>query len=283
MLIKTPDFSLADTLTAGQTFCWNLGENENTWNGWIQGNYCCLKQKSPTQLIMSGSGLNSDDIRAYLGLNDDPMAILQPYFEGNQVLKEAVTKTRQLRCVQEPWWECTANFICSSLKQIPHIRQLNTTLRERFGDTQNEGISYTYPHWSRIARIDEEDLRRCRLGYRAKFLLGTARMIENGQFDPNRISNMETEEASNYLQRLPGVGEKIAHCILLYAWRRFDAFPIDVWIARAMHTLYFKQKKMPPHSKIHLKSRRLFGAHRGLAQLHLFHWTRVQGNRHKAS
>lgn len=273
MLINTTDFSLDDTLGAGQAFCWIKGDN-GWWSGWIEKSPCQLQQKG--SIVEIRSTLDSTrPLIHYLGLDDDPRQILAPYLDEPR-LREAFNATSGLRCVREPWWECMCNFICSSLKQIIHIRQLNAALRRQLGDPHPDG-GHTFPDAKKIFQAGEASLRSLGLGYRAKFLHQTAQAVVESRFNPEQLSPLPTGEAALCLRALPGIGDKIAKCILLYGFRRFDAFPVDVWIARIMKEWYFPRgRKLPTAKQIDRKSRRLFGQHRGLAQCHLFHYARTQ-------
>lgn len=273
MLIATKDFSLDDTLSAGQAFCWN-NEYETWWSGWIDGHPCSLRQVGD-QVEVRGDFTGAARVIHYLGLDEDPHTLLAPYLDEPR-LREAFLATSGLRCVREPWWECTVNFICSSLKQIVHIRQLNRNLRERCGRPHPAG-GHCFPTPEEIADAGEASLRSIGLGYRARFLHLAAEKIASGTFRPEDLEPLSTPDAALKLRELPGIGDKVAKCILLYGFRRFDAFPVDVWIARIMHEWYFpRRRKLPTPLQINRKSQRLFGDHRGLAQCHLFHYARTQ-------
>jgi len=221
---------------------------------------------------MDGPGV--EEIKRYLGLDQDPVQVLKPVWQ-DAALRRAVLATRGLRCVREDRWECLVNFLCSSMKQIVHIRALNRRLRQEIGNRrENDSL---FPGPEEIAAAGEAKLRAIGLGYRARYVYETARLVSDGRFDLEELDAFATEEAGQKLRILPGVGEKIAHCVLLYGWRRFDAFPIDVWMARIMQALYYPERRVaPPFPLLHQKSRELFGPLRGLAQCHLFHYARTR-------
>jgi N-glycosylase/DNA lyase len=122
--------------------------------------------------------------------------------------------------------------------------------------------------------LDEADLRACALGYRARNLLGTARMIAAGEVDLNAIRAMPDDAARAELCRLPGVGEKVANCVLLFAYERVRAFPIDVWIERVLRENYFRGKRKVTAGRLREFSRDYFGEFGGYAQQYLFHHAR---------
>lgn len=294
MNLRINDFSLDDTLAAGQTFCWHALQ-PGVWRGWIQDQPVLLRAvDSERKLEVIADHLAEDSVAAYLGLNRDPFTALAACL-NDQPLRTAVEATRGLRCIHDPWWECTANFICSSLKQIPHIRRINATLRRRFGTAaarhEQRVIERVagpcrswadggnrFPSAARLAELSEADLRDCGLGYRARHLHRAARMVASGEFDPAALFTLNTSDATKLFCTLPGVGEKVAHCVLIYALHRWDAFPLDVWMIRVMHRTYFpRRRRAPQAAEIHRKSVRLFGPLRGLAQVHLFHHARMNG------
>src|SRR5947199_9357538 len=136
-----------------------------------------------------------------------------------------------LRIIRQPRWECLATFICSSMKQVAHIRQISLALRRRLGERRKVGdhAVYTFPPAQRIACATENDLRECALGYRAKNLLASARLVSSGKADPEAWSSLPDPDLRAKLCALPGVRMKVANCVMLFAYKRLRAFPIYVW------------------------------------------------------
>ena len=192
---------------------------------------------------------------------------------------------RGLRIIRQPVWECLATFITSALKQVAHIAQISHTLRERYGRrlTWNDVSLFAYPAPERIAALEEGDLRECRLGFRAKNLLGAARMIANGEVNLAHVADMPDDDARAELCRLPGVGEKVANCALLFAFERARAFPIDVWIERVLRRIYFARKRKVTARRLREFSASYFGPFSGYAQQYLFHHARMTQRRGSAS
>ena len=142
-------------------------------------------------------------------------------------------------------WECLATFICSSMKQVAHIRQISLALRKRFGEQRriDDQLVYTFASPRRVAQASEKELRDCKLGYRAKNLRATARLVSSGQADLEAWSALSDAELRKQLCALPGVGPKIANCVMLFAYERLRAFPIDVWIERVLRQHYFSGRR----------------------------------------
>jgi N-glycosylase/DNA lyase len=158
------------------------------------------------------------------------------------------------------------------MKQVAHIAQISHTLRSRYGEPA--GTTHAYPIPERLASLDEPDLRSCALGYRARNLLKTARMIASGEVDLEAIRTMDDDAARAELCRLAGVGEKVANCVLLFAYERVRAFPIDVWIERVLREHYFKGRRRITPGRLRDFSRDYFGRFGGYAQQYLFHHAR---------
>jgi N-glycosylase/DNA lyase len=177
---------------------------------------------------------------------------------------------------QEPW-ECLASFILSSTKQIVQIQQIVALLCERFGEPvpAPRGNSFAFPSVERIATLTEADLRCCKMGFRAPYLKGSAEMILRGEVNLDAIRAMEVASARAELMRLPGVGRKIADCVLLFAYGFQEAFPVDVWVLKAIRQLYFPRRRPNP-KKILKFTETYFGPNAGYAQQYLFHYMRTR-------
>jgi N-glycosylase/DNA lyase len=163
------------------------------------------------------------------------------------------------------------------MKQVSHIRSISLAIRKRFGKAVRLGARelYTFPPPDVIAAANLNDLLECRLGFRARNVLATAQMVTANEIQLAELSNLPTAEARQILCRFPGVGDKIANCVLLFAYERMDAVPIDVWIGRALRQTYF------PSNAQNVRASRLsefcsyFGPYAGYAQQYLFHHWRM--------
>jgi len=194
---------------------------------------------------------------------------------------------------QEPW-ECLASFILSSTKQIVQIRQIVALLCERFGErlapppangrrlVHHDGAhgvmrpaNFSFPSPQRIAACTEADLRACKMGFRAPGLLNAARQIAGDQLDLGKIRTLDYAAARAELMKLHGVGGKIADCVLLFGYGFDAAFPVDVWIERALQELYFPRRRAS-EKRLHRFAATHFGPHAGYAQQYLFHFMRTK-------
>ena len=282
--IPAPDLDLTMTLDSGQVFHWE--KVSKGFVGTIGDLPVCIEQRGGVLCakVASGSsrslGRDAQDahatISSYFAL-DHPLAEICASFPDDPVMNAARQFCRGLRIIRQPKWECLATFICSSMKQVAHIRQISLALRRRFGGRRKVGdhVVYTFPLPQRIARASEKDLRECALGYRAKNLLATARLVSSGECDLESWSALSDPDLREKLCALPGVGAKIANCVMLFAYERLRAFPIDVWIERVLKQKYFPRKKKVTDLWLREFSQRYFGEHGGYAQQYLFHHARM--------
>jgi len=179
-------------------------------------------------------------VKHYFAL-DHPLAEICASFPDDPAMNAARHFCRGLRIIRQPKWECLATFICSSMKQVAHIRQISKALRERFGlpRTIDHHVAHAFPSARCLAESSESELWKCALGYRAKNLLATARLVGSGEADLDAWSELSDADLRERLCALPGVGAKIANCVMLFAYERLRAFPIDVWIERVLRGKYF--------------------------------------------
>jgi N-glycosylase/DNA lyase len=271
--IVATDFDLARTLDSGQVFHW-----EKCGDGYAGtiGLNCVYVEQRRKQLLFTGA--TAKVIEKYFAL-DHPLREICRSFPDDPAMCAARDFCAGLRIIRQPRWECLATFITSSMKQVAHIRQISRALRTRYGKRQRvidcEVHSFPTPH--RIAQLTEQDLRACALGYRAKNLLATARLISSGNADLEQWSELSDELLRAHLGELPGVGAKVANCVMLFAYERLRAFPIDVWIERVLKQKYFPRKRKVTATQLRAFCETYFGEHGGYAQQYLFHHARKGG------
>ncbi len=283
--IPAPDFDLAMTLNSGQVFHWE--KVGNGFVGAIGDRAVYVEQHANILKVRDGEAPSLPQARAksralpsvvahYFAL-DHPLAEIHASFPDDPVMNAACDFCHGLRIIRQPKWECLATFICSSMKQVAHIRQISLALRRRFGDRRKIGdyVVYTFPPVQRIARASEDDLRKCALGYRARNLLMTARLVSSGKASLDAWSALPDADLREKLCALPGVGAKVANCVMLFAYERLRAFPIDVWIERVLKQQYFPRKKKVADGRLREFSAIYFGEHGGYAQQYLFHHARM--------
>ena len=293
IFLPVRDYDLAATLDSGQVFRWQ--RVENFWHGVIGKHFVRLTQNANGIHAHAAAPVTDwNFLREFLQSNVNLAAILKT-FPDDEPMHAAVAACHGLRLLRQAPWECLASFILSSTKQIVQIRQIVALLCERFGEPttveraspraannlrhDNDGSRGRSPHQfptaEKIANLTEADLRDCKMGFRAPSLLAAARRIADGSFDLERIRKMDYAEARLELMKLRGVGGKIADCVLLFGYGFDSAFPVDVWIERALQELYFPRRRAS-EKRLRKFAATHFGPHAGYAQQYLFHYMRTK-------
>lgn len=270
------DYDLAATLGCGQAFRWE--RRNDVWLGVVDARWVELRQAG--ERIFARTAESQTDWRwleDYLQLQLDLAAVLAT-FPDDKPMHRAILACRGLRLLRQPAWECLASFILSSTKQIVQIRQIVGGLCARHGHpvrTPNtESPAFTFPSAAQIAALNERELRDCKMGFRAPYLLGAARAVAGGQLNLAALPGLPLAEARAQLLRLPGVGPKIADCVLLFACGFPTAFPVDVWVMKALRQSYFCNRQVDL-ARLRSFSATHFGPHGGYAQQYLFHSLRL--------
>jgi N-glycosylase/DNA lyase len=271
--LEAPDFDLARTLDSGQVFHWEKCGDGYAGTIGAEGVYVAQRGNR-----LCFAGTTAEVIGNYFAL-DHPLGEICRSFPEDPAMRAARDFCRGLRIMRQPRWECLATFITSSMKQVAHIRQISQTLRTRYGKRQRvtDCEAHSFPTPSRIAKLTEQDLRACALGYRAKNLLATARLVASGEANLEQWEELSDGDLRAALCELPGVGAKVANCVLLFAYERLRAFPIDVWIERVLKQEYFPRKRKVTAMQLRAFSESHFGPHGGYAQQYLFHHARRGG------
>jgi N-glycosylase/DNA lyase len=313
--IDAPNFDLAITLNSGQVFHWQkleagfcgtIGDRavyvdqrgevlqikmEGESVGRHRQNPVVRKMSQPTIAAATGSPAAAGKLElasapaarvvAHYFALDHPLEEICKSFPRDPAMNAAHDYCRGLRIIRQPKWECLATFICSSMKQVTHIRQISQALRQQFGNRQQicGREVFSFPSPDSLARTTESELRKCGLGYRAKNLLATAKNVVSGQANLDSWSPLSDRKLREQLCALPGVGMKVANCVMLFAYERIAAFPIDVWIERVLREKYFARKPKVTGQMLADFAANYFGAHGGYAQQYLFHHARMTGKR----
>jgi N-glycosylase/DNA lyase len=270
-LIPAPDFDVEKTLNSGQVFHW-LPAGKG-FAGAIDQTPVYVEQAGDSLLAKKA---HADLVIHYFAL-DHPLPRIRATFPRDSAMNLAAEFSNGLRIVRQPRWECLATFLTSALKQVQHIRTISLLIRTRFGRPLREGELriHAYPPPRRVAEIPLPELLECKLGFRAANLIASAKLIAEGVVDLDSIANLSTEAARAHLRTLPGVGEKIANCVLLFAFERLDAVPIDVWISRVMSEVYFSGRGKVSTREMKSFAADYFGPYAGYAQQYLFHHWRL--------
>jgi len=281
---NTP-FNLEHTLSCGQIFRWEkIGE---WWYGFVGEKVVRVRQIGGRLLFQAfPENVDIHFIESCFRLDDDLPLILSRINRDRQI-DEAIRAFRGLRIVRQEPWECLISYICATNANIPAIRNMILNLSKKFGKkiTLDEHDFYTFPKPKDFAQADLEEIKKCKLGFRAERVLEVSRMMEEKEFNLEALRKMGYEEAKGRLMSLPGVGHKVADCVLLFSLGKLEAFPVDIWMKRIILKLYpnhfeqtFVEKILAKRSitpkeyeKISSFGRNYFGEYAGYAQEYLFH------------
>ncbi len=266
----TSTINLQATLACGQVFHWRE-RGGGSWEGLIGESLAVVGQGPSGELqVLAG---REDSVRNYLAMDHDLEAVYRG-FPSDSTMGAALEFCRGLRIIRQPEWECLATFITSSMKQVAHIRQMSFALRQQFGRKVAGTDWLAYPTAAALASATEDDLRGCGLGYRAKYLRGTAQRVAEGSADLAAWRKLPDSELRTALSTLPGVGRKVANCVMLFGYERLAAFPVDTWIARILQRTYWRGGKKPTPLQLEQNLAERFGPQAGYAQQYLFHHAR---------
>ena len=271
------DYDLEATLTSGQAFRWR--QQQSSWLGIIGERWVRLQNHAGQ--LTAEAVLPVDDwdwLTHYLQLDVD-LAEVSKTFPNDEPMRAATAACRGLRLLRQDPWECLASFILSSTKQIVQIRQIVSLLCERYGEPVRAPDGYpalnAFPPARRLAELDEAALRECKMGFRARYLYATAKKIASGEVELAQLGRLQVEQAREQLLQFPGVGRKIADCVLLFAYGFQSAFPVDVWVMKALRRLYFPRRHVNL-ARMHRFAAKHFGPNAGYAQQYLFHYMRTK-------
>jgi len=272
-LPKNQPFSLDQTLACGQVFRWDRAA-DGWWTG-VVGDCVIRIRQDGSRLEYSGAP--APFIRHYFSLDIDLLPILAS-IDNDPVIHDAIARTCGLRLVRQPPWECTISYICSTNSNIPTIRKRIASLAERFGRPVESGETtfYTFPEPSCITCDGHDGLTVCRLGYRQPYVYGTSCTVTDVKSWEETIRRLPYAEAHKEMMKLHGIGPKAADCILLFAFQKYEAFPVDVWIRRIMQEHYLPDLPTDAplsnrdYDTIRRFARNHFGEYCGWAQEYLY-------------
>ncbi len=285
MKLDAVPFNLDVTLCCGQVFRWD--EKGDWWYGIVRDQPVKIRQ---TNAELEFTNADEKFIENYFGLDDDLQKIRAKIGKDKHVRK-AIREFWGLRVVRQDPWECLISYICATYKSITAIKNMLFKLSKKFGKKiLLDGCDfYTFPTPEKLARTTESDLMECGLGYRAKYVLEASRKIVDNDFDLEGLRKMPYQQAKKELTNFLGVGLKVADCILLFSLGKREAFPVDVWVKRAILKHYAAQfpnsfiEKISSHDslsnaeyeKLNEFGRKYFGEYAGYAQEYLYHYERI--------
>lgn len=280
-IIKNIDsFELKDIFDCGQCFRWNV-EEDGSYTG-VFGNNVLNVKKENYDIIFEGICENDikETVEDYFDLKRDYNAIKKELAKIDENMKISIEYGSGIRILNQDLWETIISFIISANNNIPRIKGIIERLSKKYGREMEfkDQKYYTFPTAKELKNVSVQEYRELGLGFRDIRLYESTKMILEGKIDLDKLrNNSNTQEVREQLLTLSGVGPKVADCILLFSdLKRFEVFPIDVWVRRVMNDLYIKQEDENKVSKKQIEklAEEKFGNLAGLAQQYLFYWRR---------
>lgn len=270
---------LEHTFECGQSFRWYRDGQGDEYTGVAFGKPVHMKKVGHQLIIENTSPEDFQNIWLdYLDLERDYTAVKEKLAAMDPMLQEAVKVGHGIRILKQDLWETIGSFIISANNNIPRIKSCIEGLAESFGDYLGKYRGkehFAFPSVDTLASLNEKDLEPIKLGYRNSYLLKTARYLADGgmeEMEALRSMDIGREEMLKTLQKLPGVGPKVANCIALFGLARTDTFPIDVWMKRTMGELFGMQGLN--EKTMESRASEMFGPLAGFAQQYLFYSAR---------
>ena len=281
--IKNQDsFDLIHIFECGQCFRWNR-QSDGSYTGIVKDRVINVKKENNNIIFESSSYEDIEEfIKGYFDLNTNYKEIKDNLSNIDDFLKESTIFGKGIRILHQDLWECIISFIISANNNIPRIKKIIERLSQEYGNKifWNGNEYFTFPTPEQLAKASIEDLRSLGLGFRDKRVYKTTQMILNKEVDLAELQVMnDSNKIREELLKLDGVGEKVADCIMLFSLKKYDVFPIDVWVRRVMNDLYIHNENEEKVSKKELQklAQDKFLGISGLAQQYLFYWRREKG------
>ena len=273
-------FNIGQILESGQVFRFEK-INPHTYRLIAKGK--CIKvtqlPESTTLMIYNSTLGEFEEIwRPYFDIDTDYKQIAQTLSQKDEYMSQAIDFGKGIRLLKQDPWEMLISFIISQNKAIPHIQKCIENISERYGqkiayEEEEDSYYYTFPTPEELAKATEEELRECKVGFRAPYIVDACQKVMSGEIILNDLFNMSAKEAKEELMKIKGVGPKVSDCILLFAYGKMDLFPTDVWIKRVVEGIYFDGKEISLQA-IQKFAREYFADLAGYAQQYLFYYGR---------
>lgn len=273
-------FDIVHIFECGQCFRWRK-EEDGSFTGIFKKNIVNIKQEKNKTIF---KGITETDLpevcRHYFDLDRDYKEIKEKLSKIDNYMKKSIQHGNGIRIINQDLWETIISFILSANNNIPRIKKMIEKISMAYGKpiTYKKNTYYTFPTPEELSKASVQDLRRLGLGFRDKRVYDTTKLIMSKEIDIEKLNEIkDTNKIREQLKKIPGVGDKVADCILLFSTlKRLEAFPIDVWVRRVMNDLYIHH---PDESKVSQKElikleKEKYGDLAGIAQQYLFYWRR---------
>lgn len=277
ILKNVKSFEPSHIFECGQCFRWNI-EKDGSYTGVVGNNVLNVKKKDKDVMITGMCKQNIEEVcKQYFDLDRDYEKIKDTLSKIDDHLKVSIQYGTGIRILKQDAWEALISFIISANNNIPRIKGIIERISKQYGKQiiwKNKQY-YTFPTPEELSKASIKDLRDLGLGFRDVRIFETTRMVKNKEIDIEKIANIkDVKQLREELLKFPGVGSKVADCIMLFSMKKFEVFPIDVWVKRVMTELYGNEIKKHNNQQILEFAQKKFRDLAGLAQQYLFYWRR---------
>lgn len=271
-------FKVKDIFECGQCFRWNE-EPDGSYTGIFGHNVLNVKEEKDIVITGICDGNIEDICKKYFDLDRNYEEIKETLSLIDDNMKESIKYGEGIRILNQDLWEMIISFIISANNNIPRIKGIIERMSAKYGqEIKFRGTSYyTFPTIDELSQASVKDLKDLGLGFRDRYVYETTKKIKEGKINLENLKQEPTNEVRKQLLTLTGVGPKVADCIMLFSTlKRFDVFPVDVWVRRVMNDLYIHNEDETKVNKKQIQeiARDKFGALEGIAQQYLFYWKR---------
>lgn len=261
IIIKSiEEFKPKHIIECGQIFCYKK-ENDITYIVYSADKMAKVKEYETYVEIETD---NKDYFVNYFDLNTNYTDLKNKFIKDYPYLTKAINYGTGIRILKQDPFETIIGFIISANNNIKRIQKIMFAIRQTFG--KNMGEYYTFPTAQELSKATEQDFKNMGAGYRAKYLVEATKQLANADYESLR--KMPTDELNKYLLTIMGVGQKVADCIMLFAFSKGNVFPVDTWIEK-VYCSYFKEE----HNRVIIRKNLLntFGENSGYIQQYLFY------------
>jgi N-glycosylase/DNA lyase len=274
--LKPEIFKLDYTLDCGQVFRWE--KSGDWWTGVVGEHVIRLSQEEDSGDLLVDSRLPPEFFSYYFRLDDELPSIYES-INKDLLINRAINKYSGLRLIRQDPWECLISYMLATASSIPTIQKRIYLLSKFFGQELEDGY-FSFPDPETLAEADLSLLDKCKLGFRTERIKEAAREVASGELNLNVLYRLEYRYARERLMRLRGIGEKVADCILLFAFEKMEAFPIDTHIRQIIQHYHIDDnffESCTNMSRMGDWGREYFGYYCGYAQQYLFYQKRLEG------
>lgn len=238
--IENAFINLKDTITCGQIFRY-IEESDDSYTVLLSDRVVNIKQDNNTLYVKSNNEKDLENvIKIYLDLNRDYEKLNKELLLLDESLKDIIKSCDGFKIINQPKLEAHISYIISQNNRVPQIRNVLNNISKKYGKKVvfEDKEYYLFPSLDNLKKITKEDFRNMKTGFRDEYLYTFIKRLSDKEYDLDLIDNMNSEKAMKYLMSNKGIGEKVASCILLFSYSRFDVFPIDTWVKKYMKETY---------------------------------------------